>query len=148
MDLTRIGVSIPSDLLNKFDKIIEQRGYSSRSEGIRDAIRSYILHYEWMSNIEGERIGIISSLYDHHKHGLSEELTAIQHEYIDIINSSIHIHIDKNLCIEVTIAKGDGKRIKKMAEDIMAQKGVEQVRLITIATTNNDTGLKNQTNMR
>jgi len=137
MDLTRIGISIPSDLLNKFDEIIEQRGYSSRSEGIRDAIRSYILHYEWMSNVEGERMGIISSLYDHHKHGLSEELIAIQHRYMDIINSSMHLHIDKNLCIEIIIAKGDGKRIKKMTEDIMAQKGVEQVRLVTIATTNN-----------
>ncbi|HML04802.1 MAG TPA: ribbon-helix-helix protein, CopG family, partial [Methanobacterium sp.] len=47
----RIGVSLPDTLLGKFDEIIEKRGYSSRSEGIRDAIRSYISYYEWMADI-------------------------------------------------------------------------------------------------
>jgi CopG family nickel-responsive transcriptional regulator len=52
----RIGVSLPDNLLTKFDGIIEQRGYSSRSEGIRDAIRSYITHYEWMNDVKGRRL--------------------------------------------------------------------------------------------
>ncbi len=33
-ELMRIGISLPDDLLKKFDSIIKQRGYSSRSEGI------------------------------------------------------------------------------------------------------------------
>jgi CopG family nickel-responsive transcriptional regulator len=56
-DLMRIGISLPEKLLNKFDEIILQRGYSSRSEGIRDAIRNYIVSYEWMSDVQGERVG-------------------------------------------------------------------------------------------
>ena len=52
-ELMRIGVSLPDTLLSKFDEIIEKRGYSSRSEGIRDAIRSYISYYEWMGDIKG-----------------------------------------------------------------------------------------------
>lgn len=47
-ELMRIGVSLPDALLGKFDEIIEKIGYSSRSDGIRDAIRSYISYYEWM----------------------------------------------------------------------------------------------------
>jgi len=58
-DLSRIGVSLPENLLGKFDEIITKRGYSSRSEGIRDAIRGYIRYYDWMSEVEGERIGTI-----------------------------------------------------------------------------------------
>ncbi|MFQ6063803.1 MAG: ribbon-helix-helix protein, CopG family, partial [Methanosarcinales archaeon] len=58
-DMMRIGVSLPNNLLEKFDEIIARRGYSSRSEGIRDAIRTYILNYEWMSDIKGERFGVI-----------------------------------------------------------------------------------------
>ena len=56
----RIGVSLPGTLLNKFDEIIEKRGYSSRSEGIRDAIRSYISYYEWMGDIKGHRVGTVT----------------------------------------------------------------------------------------
>jgi CopG family nickel-responsive transcriptional regulator len=41
-ELMRIGVSLPDTLLGKIEEIIEKRRYSSRSEGIRDAIRSYI----------------------------------------------------------------------------------------------------------
>ena len=53
-ELMRIGVSLPEKLLSRFDEIILKRGYSSRSEGIRDAIRNYIVHYEWMSDVQGE----------------------------------------------------------------------------------------------
>ena len=132
MELTRIGVSLPSDLLERFDEILGSRGYSSRSEGIRDAIRNYILHYEWMSNIDGERVGVITLLYDHEQHGLSETLTDIQHRFIENISSSIHVHISKHLCLEVILLRGEGKMVKEVAEMMMAQKGVEQVRLTTV----------------
>ena len=66
----RIGVSLPENLLNKFDEIIQQRGYSSRSEGVRDAIRNYIVNFEWMSDVEGERVGVITIVYDHAQRGL------------------------------------------------------------------------------
>jgi len=56
----RIGVSLPENLLKKFDEIILQRGYSSRSEGIRNSIRNYIVNYEWMSDVKGERVGVIT----------------------------------------------------------------------------------------
>ena len=62
-ELMRIGVSLPESLLTRFDGIIEQRGYSSRSEGIRDAIRNYIVHYEWMGDVKGDRVGIITMVF-------------------------------------------------------------------------------------
>ncbi len=55
-ELMRIGISLPDTLLSKFDEIVEKRGYSSRSEGMRDAIKSYISHYEWVNNVKGYRI--------------------------------------------------------------------------------------------
>ena len=61
--LERTCVSLPSDLLDRFDEIIEKRGYSSRSEALRDAIRNYIVNYEWMNEVQGERVGVISLVY-------------------------------------------------------------------------------------
>jgi len=129
--LTRIGVSLPSNLLNKFDTIIRGRGYSSRSEGIRDAIRAYIVEYEWMERESGEEVGTITYIYDHNQRGLGDELTEAQHHFIDMIKSSTHIHLDDENCFEIIVMKGDAKKIKGLAENIMSMKGVKHLKLTT-----------------
>jgi CopG family nickel-responsive transcriptional regulator len=133
-ELMRIGVSLPDTLLGKFDEIIEKRGYSSRSEGIRDAIRNYISYYEWMGDIKGYRVGTISVIYDHTKRGLSNALADIQHQYSHLIKSSVHIHLDHDNCFEVIVLDGEGEEIKELAETIMALKGVKFSKLTTIAS--------------
>ena len=131
-DLSRIGISLPSNLLDKFDEIINQRGYSSRSEGIRDAIRTYNTYYKWMSDVKGEREGVITMVYDHDQRGLLVTLTDIQHEFHAIIKASLHSHVTHNRCLEVILVHGDGEVIKTFVERLMSQKGVESVKLTTI----------------
>jgi len=127
----RIGVSLPEKLLKRFDEIILQRGYSSRSEGIRDAIRNYIVHYEWMTDVQGERVGVITLVYAHAQRGLVDNLTDIQHEFGSIIQSSLHVHLDRDNCLEVIVLKGDGMDVRKAAEKMMSLKGVKHVKLTT-----------------
>ncbi len=131
-ELMRIGVSLPDNLLGRFDEIITKRGYSSRSEGIRDAIRNYILNYEWMNEVEGDRIGIISLLYDHNQRGLVNNIIDIQHDNSDLTQSSVHVHIDEHNCLEILTLRGDAKKIKTFAEKMMSLKGVKHVKLTTI----------------
>ncbi|HJJ56319.1 MAG TPA: nickel-responsive transcriptional regulator NikR, partial [Methanocorpusculum sp.] len=124
-ELSRIGVSLPQNLLDKFDNIIDLRGYSSRSEGIRDAIRNYITYYEWMSDVKGERQGVITLVYAHDHRGLMETITKIQHDYRTNIQSTIHSHVSEDYCLEVILVRGDGAILKNIAEKLMAIKGVE-----------------------
>jgi len=131
-DLMRIGVSLPKNLLDSFDEVINYRGYSSRSEGIRDAIRSYITHYKWMADVKGEWQGVITMIYDHDQRGLLTTLTDIQHEFVDSIQASLHSHLSEDRCLEVVLVKGDGSQLKSLAERLMSQKGVESVKLTTI----------------
>ena len=131
-DLSRIGVSLPANLLNSFDAILKTRGYSSRSEGIRDAIRSYIRYYKWMADMTGVRQGVITIVYDHHQRGLIAAITDIQHDYMELIQASLHSHVSHSRCVEVLLVKGDAKSVKEVAERLMAQKGVETVKLTTI----------------
>ena len=131
-ELMRIGVSLPDNLLERFDEIIAKRGYSSRSEGIRDAIRNYILNYEWMNEVKGDRIGIISLVYDHDQRGLVNTLIDIQHEYSHLSQSSVHVHIDEHNCLEIMTLRGDSKAIKEFYEKTMSLKGVKHVKLSTI----------------
>ncbi|MBE0520709.1 MAG: nickel-responsive transcriptional regulator NikR [Candidatus Methanoperedenaceae archaeon] len=131
-DMSRIGVSLPENLLEKFDKIITKRGYSSRSEGVRDAIRGYIRFYDWMGEVQGERIGILSMTYEHSRRGLVSSLLDVEHEFATITRSTVHVHISNDECMEVLILQGDGKEVKAIAERIMALKGVKNVKLTTI----------------
>jgi CopG family nickel-responsive transcriptional regulator len=136
-ELTRIGVSMPENILTKFDTIIKQRGYSSRSEGIRDTLRTYINYHEWMNVIHGRRFATISLIYDHNKYGLTEALAEIKIDYYSIIKSSIHIHIEDNLFLEVLILDGEGEDIKMVAERAIALKGVNYVKLNTATPSEN-----------
>lgn len=131
-DLSRIGVSLPSNLLQSFDQILKTRGYSSRSEGIRDAIRSYIRYHKWMADVTGPRQGVITLVYDHHQRGLVAAITDIQHDFMNLIQASLHSHVTHNRCVEVLLVKGDAQEVKGIAERLMAQKGVETVKLTTI----------------
>jgi CopG family transcriptional regulator, nickel-responsive regulator len=130
-ELMRVGISLPESLLNKFDEIIQQRGYSSRSEGVRDAIRSYIVNFEWMSDVHGERVGVITIVYSHSQRGLEDNLTEIQHEFGGLIQSSLHVHLDHDNCLEVVVLRGEGQDVRKAAERMMSLKGVKHVKLTT-----------------
>jgi len=127
----RVGISLPENLLNKFDEIILQRGYSSRSEGVRDAIRSYIVNFEWMSDVHGERVGVITIVYSHSQRGLEDNLIEIQHEFGGLIQSSLHVHLDQDNCLEVVVLRGEGQDVRKAAEKMMSLKGVKHVKLTT-----------------
>jgi CopG family nickel-responsive transcriptional regulator len=131
-DLSRIGISLPKNLLDRFDEILNYRGYSSRSEGIRDAIRTYITYYKWMADVKGEREGVITMVYDHDQRGLLVTITDIQHEFNTIIKASLHSHVTHDRCLEVILVHGDGSQLKALAERLMSQKGVESVKLTTI----------------
>ena len=130
----RISMSLPNKLLNEFDDVLRDRGYQSRSKGIRDALKYYILRYQWMNDMEGERVGVIAVIYDHHYVGVMESMTDIQHDYRDEIDASLHIHMSDKYCLEVIIVKGDVIYIRELTEKLMRLKGVEHVKLTSAGT--------------
>ncbi|NMC67397.1 MAG: nickel-responsive transcriptional regulator NikR [Spirochaetales bacterium] len=127
--MIRISMSLSSELLKEFDEILQDRGYNSRSKGIRDALNDYILRYQWMNEMEGERIGIIAAIYDNHFVGVMEDLTSVQHNYREYINATMHIPLSEKQCLEVIVVKGDANNIRELTEKIMRLRGVEHVRL-------------------
>jgi len=129
--LTRIGVSLYRNLLNKFDGIIRGRGYSSRSEGIRDAIRAYIKDYEWMEQESGTKIGTITYIYETGQIGLRAKLEKIECAFRNTIKTSYSVYLDNDDCFALVVIKDKAKRIKELAERIMSQNGVKHVKLTT-----------------
>ncbi|CDG65936.1 nickel responsive regulator [Methanobacterium sp. MB1] len=130
----RISMSLPKDLLNEFDEVINDRGYQSRSKGIRDALKDYILRYRWMNEMEGEYMGTLSIIYNPHYMGVMENLNDIQESFSKVISAAMHFHVDKNRVFEIIVVKGDIKGIRNLSEKIMRLKGVEHVKLSSTAT--------------
>lgn len=129
--ITRIGVSLPKNLLDEFDAIIKSRGYSSRSEAIRDAIRMYINEFRWLERESGEVIGVVSVIYDHNYRGVSDAIISLQHDFNDIITTTMHIHLDEVNCLEMINVRGDMGKVKKLVGRFSSLKGVTSVKLIT-----------------
>ncbi|MCK5219973.1 MAG: nickel-responsive transcriptional regulator NikR [Candidatus Aminicenantes bacterium] len=131
--LIRFGVSLSSDLLKQFDKLIDRKGYKNRSEAIRDLIREDLISEEWKEGGR-ETVGVFSLVYDHHRNDLSQVINNIQHDNLDIIRSSTHVHIDHKNCLEVIILKGKSSEIKKLTDRLTSTKGIKHGKLIMTST--------------
>ncbi|MDQ6662921.1 MAG: nickel-responsive transcriptional regulator NikR [Acidobacteriota bacterium] len=131
-DLSRIGVAIDSDLLEKFDKLIGSRGYTNRSEAFRDLIREELVEKAWESP-ESNVVGTVTLVYDHHVRQLNDKLTDLQHDHHRVILSTLHVHLDHDNCLEVLVMRGKAKAVEKIADALISTKGVKHGRL-TITT--------------
>lgn len=130
----RISMSLPKKLLAEFDEVLHDRGYNSRSKGIRDALKDYIVRYKWMKDMEGEKVRIVAVIYEHTYTGVMEDLTTIQHQFRKYINVNMHIHMNDNKCLEVIVVNGDAQPIRNLTESIMRLNGVEHVKLTTTSS--------------
>lgn len=135
-ELIRFGVSISEDLLEQFDKLIVQKGCSNRSEAIRDLIRNQLVELEWENN-EEEVAGTVTLIYDHHVRGLSDLLLELQHNYYQLILSTMHLHLDHHNCLEVLAVKGTADKVRQLADHLISVKGVKHGKLTITSTGKN-----------
>ncbi len=137
-DLTRFGISIEARLLEQFDRLIEHKGYSNRSEAIRDLIRGTLVEQEW-SDLRRETVATVTLVYDHHTRDLADKLTEHQHSHHQEIISTLHVHLDAHHCLEVVVIKGRADRVRRIADELIGTKGVKHGKLVA-TTTGQDLG--------
>lgn len=129
----RFGVSLDSDLLERYDALCEQRGYQTRSEAIRDLIRNTLVQQEWEDSNQNAA-AVLTLVYDHHKSDLAQRITNVQHDYHHLIVTTLHVHLDHHNCLEVLVLKGPGGDVRGLAQKLIATKGVMYGKL-SLATT-------------
>ena len=131
--LTRFGVSLDEDLLRKFDAVIEEEGYASRSEALRDLIREKLVGSE-CDNPDEKVVGTITMLFNHDVPGLVEQMLEMQHHSEAQVTATTHIHLDNHLCVEVVIVRGKARDVRELSDTIKALKGVEYGKLVMTKT--------------
>jgi CopG family nickel-responsive transcriptional regulator len=132
MKVRRFGVSLEEDLLEKLDRLSARHKFPNRSQAIRFLIRSALV--EEARSEDREVAGVIVIIYDHHKRGVVNRLLDIQHDYTDNIVSSQHIHLDHSNCLETIVLKGRASRLQRLADRLMAIKGIKHGRLVVSGT--------------
>ena len=130
---TRFSVSLPEGLAKDLDAMVAEKGYASRSLAVADMVRDSLVQHRQHTGAH-EIAGTITLVYDHHKHGLQEALTTIQHDHHETIISTLHVHLDHHNCLEVLVVKGRADAIRKMADALIAAKGVKHGKLSITST--------------
>ncbi len=130
--LTRISISLEEDLQKQFDRVVAEEGYPTRSEAIKALIRERLVQKEW---VKGELVaGAVSIVFDHHGHEIANKLLEIQHDFVDVIMSNQHVHLDHHNCMETIIVKGDPEKILALARELKSIKGLKHQALVMTTT--------------
>lgn len=129
----RFSISLDEDLLGLFDKLIGEKGYTNRSEAIRDLIREHMIEEEWTDE-EVDTAGVVILVYDHHQMELAQKLADHQHRDYDSVVSTLHIHQDEHNCLEVIVLRGRAGKIKDIANSLISMRGVKHGRFIETTT--------------
>ena len=127
-----ISISLSSKLLDQLDHFIEEVGYSSRSEAIRDALREVILEHELSRFEKGRAMATITVISDKRRKDVSERLIRLRHDYDDIVSGNMHIHLGEIYCLEIFITEGEIKEILELIDKIRSIRKVEQVKYVII----------------
>jgi CopG family nickel-responsive transcriptional regulator len=131
-DLVRFGVAMEPRLLAQIDDLAEQRG-SNRSELLRDLARAEVVR-----SLMQKRVPAVASLtmvYNHHVRDLTERLNAIQHELKGRVQSTMHVHLDREHCLEVIVMRGRADELKGAADRLLGTRGVTHGGVEIIAET-------------
>jgi CopG family nickel-responsive transcriptional regulator len=130
--VSRISISVPTDLLHRFDEHVNRLGYENRSKAVQDAMQSLITESKWMCEKMGRGIGAIAMVYNHGVKGLEGKLTDVEHQFEEAICSSMHIHLNKESCLEIIAVRGKASDVRDLAQELKTQRGVRQLKLAIV----------------
>jgi CopG family nickel-responsive transcriptional regulator len=131
-DLVRFGVAMERSLLTHLDAIVAERGVT-RSEILRDLARAEVARAHVAKGAPA--VATLTLVYDHHVRELTEKLTEFQHQLGDRVRSTLHVHLDDRRCLEVIILRGRSDELKRVADRLLATRGVTHGGIEIVAET-------------
>ena len=131
MKRIRVSFTVPEETFKKFEETSKKMGFKNRSHAISMALHDYVVSHKW-TKMKGRIAGAILITYNHHGK-INDALTDVQHDYNDVINASMHIHLTKENCLEIIAVTGNAKRIKELFSKLQGMGGVLSIKMVTAA---------------
>ena len=122
--MQRVTITLDDDLMADLDRIIAARGYQNRSEAIRDLARAGLEQAAVEVAHSRACVAALVYVYDHHARELPKRLTQEFHDHHNLSQATLHVHLDAQNCLEVTVLKGRGSEVQAFANHVIAERGV------------------------
>lgn len=128
--MQRVTVTLPESLCQELDQFVQDRRYDNRSEAMRDLLRMGLRGPE--DNTQGEAMGVLSYVYDHHTRDLARRLMHHHHDHHALSVTTSHVHLDHDTCLETAILRGPVAALRAYADGVLGQRGVMHGNLFLI----------------
>ncbi len=129
--MQRVTITTDDDLVAEIDAFMAGRSYASRSEAIRDLTRAGFSQSRFEAPQVHDRdcAGTLSHVYDHAARKLPKRLTQDLHARHGLAQAPLHVHLDRQGCLEVTVLKGMSANVKAFADHVIVERGVRHGRI-------------------
>ncbi|MHA1784191.1 MAG: CopG family ribbon-helix-helix protein [Candidatus Helarchaeota archaeon] len=127
-----VSISLTSKILDDLEKLTKERGYFSRSEAIRDAIRSTILEHDLSLKNEDDVFSIIITINEFKRSEIDAKLSRLRHESDDLVIENIHRHIRDKYCLELFVVEGKNSEVIEFIGRIRGIRGISQVKFVIL----------------
>ena len=131
-ELSRVSISLPSDLLRDLDHMVTARGFDTRSQAINDMLHQSIVGHRHERG-DDVMVGIIALFYKNSAKGLQKTLADLQVRYINEVISSLHVHLMHNHTMEVVLVQGPARKLQIIADQMTSRKGVVSGKIHLVA---------------
>ncbi len=128
--MQRVTITIDDDLAVDLERFMAVRGYANRSEAIRDLARSGLQHGAAQVAGSQQCLAALIYIYDHQQRELPKRLTRDFHNHHALAQATLHVHLDQESCMEVTVLKGRGADVQELADHVIAERGVRHGQVI------------------
>src|SRR5712691_5266220 len=131
--VSRISISLPEHLLSDLDRMVETRGFETRSQAVNDMLHKFLLEHK---SDQGDDImvGIVALFYNNAVPGLQKQLADLQFQYIDEVISSLHVHLMNNKTMEVVLVQGPARTLQMIADEMTSRRGVISGKIHLVAS--------------
>ncbi|MBO0754197.1 MAG: nickel-responsive transcriptional regulator NikR [Bradyrhizobiaceae bacterium] len=121
--VSRISISLPEELLSDLDRMVDVRGFPSRSHAVNDMLYQFLTEHK--NNVgDGVMVGLIALFYNNAVRGLQKQLADLQVRYIDEVITSLHVHLMHNQTMEVVLVQGPARKLQMIADEMTSRRGI------------------------
>lgn len=136
--MQRITVTLDDALMADIDRIMQARGYASRSEAIRDLARAGVARVLPDLAPAGECVAAAVYTFPHDAPEAARRVNHAHHHRHDLAVSALHVHLDAATCLEVSILRGKTAEVREFAEHLVAARQVQNGEVVLIPLTSGD----------
>ncbi len=128
--MIRFSISMDEELAKELDRLVQERGYASRSDAIRDMVRRELAD-ETLAG-EGEAAAVLITVFDHTRRDVPDKVCKTYHKHHPVASTTLHIHLDEHTCVELTFLKGPAREVREAAKEVLSEPGIVYGRLVPV----------------